>query len=93
MTDPIYLLLLAAALLLLGFQTGCITSWRFYKRQREEQDAIRREYEARIVSLRRDLEYERQERRWLERSQGEGSRPVRQTESYRPGYYNVTAFP
>lgn len=47
-----------------GFQSGCIASWRYYKRQRDDQDAMRRQYERQIELLERDLSrVERQERR------------------------------
>ncbi|OLT23165.1 hypothetical protein BJF78_07370 [Pseudonocardia sp. CNS-139] len=49
-----------------GVQTGLIFAWRYYKRQRDDQDVVRRQYEARISLLEHDLERERLERRRVE---------------------------
>lgn len=49
------LLLITALALALGFQSGCIASWRYYRNQRDEQDTTRRHYEARIEQLDHDL--------------------------------------
>lgn len=52
MTDlPLIVLALA-----FGFQSGCISSWRYYKRQRDEQDTTRRHYERRIEQLENDVQ-------------------------------------
>lgn len=49
------LLLITVLAITIGFQSGCIASWRYYKRQRDEQDTTRRHYEARIKQLERHL--------------------------------------
>lgn len=62
------LLPIIALALALGFQSGCVASWRYYKRQRDEQDTTRRHYEARIEQLEHDLHRIELARR-LERNQ------------------------
>ena len=55
MTDPLTISLAITV----GFQSGLMASWRYYKRQRDDQDAMRRQYESRIEALERDLNQRR----------------------------------
>jgi hypothetical protein len=53
MTD---LPLTIALAMMVGFQSGVIASWRFYKKQRDDHDAMRRRYDRQIDILENDLE-------------------------------------
>jgi hypothetical protein len=55
-----------ALAVVVGLQFGCITSWRYYRRQRDEYDNASRQHRARIDAMERDLDRERLERRRAE---------------------------
>jgi len=49
-----------------GFQSGLIVAWRYYKRQRDEQEATRRQHERERELLEAEIKHERRERRRVE---------------------------
>lgn len=69
-----------ALVLFAGFQSGCIASWRYYRRQRDDQDAVRHQYDERIRLLEHDLDRERLERRQAEETLRSINNPRRQTD-------------
>ena len=51
---------------LLGFQSGLVASWRYYKSQRSEYAALERQHERERDLMENEIKHERRERRRLE---------------------------